>query len=83
MALVALTQKEFEKIKPILTSEDLLLQYPNYNQSFVFQSDDPFKALSVVSSKTVKNYVNTAELKLFAIDWALKNFVIIYAEYTT
>lgn len=75
----------FEKIKRILASEDVLLQYPDYSQPFELTTDASSTALGAVLSQkgrpitmisrtlsaSEQNYA-TNERELLAIVWALK-----------
>lgn len=77
--------RAFENVKRILASEDVLLQYPNYNRPFDLTTDASSSALGAVLSQngrpitmisrtlssTEQNYA-TNERELLAIVWALK-----------
>lgn len=76
----------FNKVKSILASEDVLLQYPDYSKSFELTTDASASALGAVLSqdgrpitmisrtlsKTEENYA-TNERELLAIVWALQS----------
>ena len=75
----------FEKLRSILVSDDVLLQYPDYNKSFelttdassvaigavLSQNNRPITMISRTLSKQEENYA-TNERELLAIVWALQ-----------
>lgn len=75
----------FDKIKHILASDDILLQYPDFDKTFdlttdassnglgavLSQTGRPITMISRALSKTEQNYA-TNELELLSIVWALK-----------
>lgn len=79
--------KAFEKIKSTLISDDVILQYPDFNKEFVLttdasdyaigavlsQNDRPISFISRTLSETEENY-ETAKKEMLAICWAVKTF---------